>query len=139
MAITINIKNYPLVVAQVAGVSTPAETQAYIDRLDDLLAQENLFGIVVHKIGYEPKLDNDEDKQNAKASHHLVIRWAKAHKLKMKQYCVGMALVDPNIPTYKRPFAPKALGFVFGCPGRWCEDLTAAQDWLGQQLNQVTP
>ena len=137
MTITINAENHPLVVAQLSGVSTPAETQTYIDHLDDWLAQENPFGLIVYKTDYELKLDNAVDKQNAKVSHHLMMGWAKAHKFKMKQYCVGMALIDPVMPVYKRPLAPKALGFVFGCPGRWCEDLTAAQDWLKQQLNQV--
>ncbi|MBP0020486.1 MAG: hypothetical protein J7647_23395 [Cyanobacteria bacterium SBLK] len=134
MTIEIHEENYPFVSVKFIGVVTPEETKMYLERFSNWLVRENLFGLMLHKTNPESNANNTEDQQNAKESHKLVVNWAKQNQHNMKQYCVGMAVIDDKIPAEQQKMTPKALSSLFGCPGQFFDSFNDAEAWLQQQM-----
>ncbi|MGI0485835.1 hypothetical protein ACN4EK_10385 [Pantanalinema rosaneae CENA516] len=138
MMLTIHEETYPIVLIQLENVATLAETTNYLTRFADWLAQEHKFGIIMHQSHAQPTTveSHEPDPAQTEAVHRLTMQWAKQHKAKIRQFCVGLALVMdlPEIPPERQRSAAKTITAIFGCPGQVFMTCMEARQWIQQQL-----
>ncbi|PPT04903.1 hypothetical protein CKA32_004335 [Geitlerinema sp. FC II] len=132
--VEIDETNYPMVSVKFTEIATLEDTETYLACFTDWLARENPFGLML----FRGNSEEVEDREMAKQSHNLVVRWAKENKANIARYCMGLAVVGDlsKMSKKQQQMAPKALGVLFGCPGQIFGNSTDAERWLQQQLNR---
>ena len=129
--IAINEANYPIISVHFERVATLEDTEEYLYHFNSWLSHEQQFGVIVHQSNSQGR-----DTAQVEAVHRLIVQWTKQNKLKIAQFCVGMALVinAAEMLENRRKTAAKTITAIYGCPGQVFATQMEARQWIQQQM-----
>lgn len=134
-------------------------------RVDELLAREGKFGVVMHYKfdeahrdddnfdkdfegeldGHDHDYDHDHDHGDHKHKHEpgaakLQKAWLVANRERFSQDCVGMAIVSANsrFVSFYAPLANKIISRMYRCSGAMFGDLDKGLAWVQARMPQTT-
>jgi ABC-type Zn2+ transport system substrate-binding protein/surface adhesin len=125
--------------------------------VDQLLAREGKFGVVMHykfdeahpedddfDKEFDGNLDDDDDHHhNDKHKHEPGVAkyqkaWLAANRDRFAQDCMGMAIVSANskFVAFYAPLANRIMSRMYRCPGAMFGDLDKGLAWVQARMPQ---
>ncbi len=157
MSFVIDERLTPLYVINIYDEHMPLATvKRLFAEVDQLLAREGKFGVVMHykfdeahpesddfDKEFDGDLDDDDHHYDPKHKHEpgaakYQKAWLVANRDRFAQDCVGMAIVSVNskFVAFYAPLANRIMSRMYRCPGAMFGDMDKAMTWVQARMPQ---
>lgn len=158
MSFTIDERLTPLYVINIYDEHMPLATvKRLFAEVDQLLAREGKFGVVMHykfdeahpesddfDKDFDGDLDDDDHHHHDPQHKHepgvakYQKAWLVANRDRFARDCVGMAIVSANskFVAFYAPLANRIMSRMYRCPGAMFGDMGKAMTWVQARMPQ---